>query len=93
MSTTAEKIEVMQAYERGEKIESSTPSGIWVPVGSPCWNWYAFDYRIAPKPLECWVVVSSGGNILEAHKDERYARAVSTNEAWRVVKMREVTDE
>ena len=54
MKTAAEKIAVMQAYERGEKIELF--NGVWVDCCEPVWNWDACNYRIAPKPLECLVV-------------------------------------
>lgn len=52
--TTAEKIAVMQAYERGEKIEakSNGVSTRWSVNYDPRWNWSSFDYRIAaPEPV------------------------------------------
>lgn len=54
--TTAEKIEVMQAYERGEEIEYSVPfSGLdfakWDFPHEPNWNWERCDYRVKPKPV------------------------------------------
>lgn len=50
MSTTAEKIEVMQAFERGEAIECRQGFGWEGPVTSPSWDWSRIDYRIATKP-------------------------------------------
>nr|DAP00316.1 MAG TPA: hypothetical protein [Caudoviricetes sp.] len=49
--TTKEKIEVMQAYERGEKIErrSANCEEKWTFVIFPIWNWDKFEYRIRPK--------------------------------------------
>lgn len=53
-STTAGKIAVMQAYERGERIESTPRNprdhayGLWTPVTGMAWNWGLQDYRIAP---------------------------------------------
>lgn len=56
MKTTAEKIAVMQAYERGEKIICTilaTNKRIVAQKGKtdevPGWNWAAFNYDIAPK--------------------------------------------
>lgn len=48
MKTTKEMIEVMQAYERGEKIEIFV-KGHWVEHNNPYWDWYNFDYRVKPK--------------------------------------------
>jgi hypothetical protein len=55
-STTAGKIAVMKAYERGERIESTPRNprdhayGLWTPVTGMAWNWGLQDYRIAPPP-------------------------------------------
>lgn len=51
MKTTREKIEVMEAYERGEQIEYKPfqwDKG-WRIESDPNWNWSQFDYRIKPK--------------------------------------------
>lgn len=52
MKTTKEMIEVMQAHERGEKIEmkflDNDECG-WVEVKAPLWDWYESDYRVKPK--------------------------------------------
>jgi hypothetical protein len=50
MTTLAEKIAIMQAYERGEKIEFYTDEGwkLWAGVYEPSWNWPNYEYRIAP---------------------------------------------
>lgn len=58
MKTTAEMIEVMQAFERGEKIECKYLRGndIWDVLPSPSWNWSECDYRIkAREPRVIWV--------------------------------------
>ena len=100
MSDTTYKISVMQAYERGEKIEYKRVDGkswkcdyppIWDRYHcdyriAPIWDWYHCDYRIAPKPLECWVV----------WKDDEPLRATTGSvmyaDGQRLVKMREVTE-
>ncbi len=50
--TTREKIEVMQAYTRGEEIErrsANCEEDEWAFAGLPVWNWEKFKYRIKPK--------------------------------------------
>ena len=49
MKTTKEMIDVMQAYERGEKIQLLNRLGIWVDIDIPEWNWEKCDYRVKPK--------------------------------------------
>ena len=48
MKTTKEMIEVMQAYDRGEKIEYGY-GGVWVDIDMPEWSWGLRDYRVKPK--------------------------------------------
>lgn len=53
-STTAGKIAVMQAYERGEEIEWRPSECIghpWQspPCSGPAWGWSNTDYRIKPR--------------------------------------------
>ena len=54
MKTTREKIEIMQAYERGEQIQIYVYTlNEWEDVETtPLWDWVNFDYRIKPKALE-----------------------------------------
>lgn len=54
MSTTREKIAVMDAAHRGEKIEckSNRHVDIWSVIPNPVWNWDEYDYRVAVKPKE-----------------------------------------
>ena len=49
--TTREKIEIMQAYTRGEEIEMRLADceDRWAPAISPYWNWARISYRIKPK--------------------------------------------
>lgn len=63
MTTTAEKIAVMQAFERGEKVEFKYPSGtVWFASDSPVWNWDACQYRVAPKPIDLVDVLEGIGH-------------------------------
>lgn len=51
MKTTREKIEVMQAYEKGEQIQIyCSDTNEWEDVESTLlWDWVNFDYRIKSK--------------------------------------------
>ena len=60
--TLREKIEVMEAFERGEEIECITIGydTNWQYVKEPSWNWREVDYRVKPKPkptitIEKWL--------------------------------------
>jgi len=49
--TTAEMIEVMQAYENGAEIEfilkEDIAKNIWKPaIASYLWDWASYDYRV-----------------------------------------------
>ena len=58
MKTLAEKIAVMQAAERGEKIEKLSSTGQWEVVDS-CqigWDWCCCNYRVATRTVEIVVV-------------------------------------
>ena len=48
MKTTKEMIEVMQAYDNGEKIEAGY-NGVWIDIDMPEWSWGLRDYRVKPK--------------------------------------------
>ena len=60
--TLREKIEVMQAFERGEEIESKAKVDItWDLVDLPTWDWTNREYRIKPKQkqvvaIEKWLI-------------------------------------
>lgn len=64
--TLKEKIEVMEAFERGEEIEYIGSSrDKWEPVKSPSWNWALYSYRSKPKPkqtmtIEKWLCLDGG---------------------------------
>lgn len=58
-STTAGKISVMAAYNRGEAVQArhlglaewSVPKTRNDAGDDPCWDWSMYDYRIAPPPV------------------------------------------
>lgn len=60
--TLREKIEVMEAFERGEEIEHSYICSTrgWDYVNDPSWSFKDYDYRVKPKPkkivtIEKWL--------------------------------------
>jgi hypothetical protein len=57
MTTTRERIEVMQAFVDGKEIQVRE-RGVdeWESVSGPSWNWYSNEYRIKPEPREIWIV-------------------------------------
>ena len=63
--TLREKIEVMQAFERGEEIEVSyVEQDKWTKISNPDWSWGAYNYRIKPKSkqnitIEKWLIKSN----------------------------------
>lgn len=72
MTTTAEKIAVMQAFEEGKPIEYlSTWLNKWVNTDSPMWDWSSCDYRITvTKPSINWDHVSPEYNWLARDKSD-----------------------
>ena len=73
--TLREKIEVMEAFERGEEIELKQGDNDWIVYNSPSWDWLNNSYRIKPKPkqtvtIEKWLCMSAWDNyfIIEGEK-------------------------
>lgn len=52
MKTTKEKIEIMQAYERGEQIQINNSNNMWEDIDCPEFNWIECDYQVKPKTLD-----------------------------------------
>ena len=75
MKTTKEKIEIMQAYDRGEQIQIKGSSIDWIDIidiVSPKWDWINYDYRVKPKPK--YAPFSTAEQFLEAQ--EKHGQAV-----------------
>ena len=64
--TLREKIDCMEAFERGEEIEY-TPlmEEIWRGTTIPAWDWALYEYRINPKKqvvaIEKWLIEDKFG--------------------------------
>ena len=106
MTTTADKIKVMQAFDEWKKNGFDQPAVIekahrdneqWEDVGyEPLWNWEQFEYRIKPpepEPLECWVNVWPHQAEDEVFRDKESAHIADLdgNCDRLAVHMREVT--
>lgn len=81
MKTLAEKIAVMQAAMRDETIEVRSIAGRGCQIGSEwetanrqgnniIWDWWRFDYRVAPKPREYWIAFYIDGEPLVCRTKE-----------------------
>ena len=87
--TLREKIEVMQAFERGEEIEANRNWYVdrkWNIIQNPTWDWDTFTYRIKPKPkqvvvIEKWLLE---GKVLT--REEKYLHIVETSNIDRYIK-------
>ena len=68
MKTTKEKIEVMQAFADGKKIEvtSSLTSDDWRDCSLPLWEWGCYDYRIKQE-----LPTIDGYELVPADSDEK----------------------
>ena len=77
MTTTAEKILIMQAYESGKDIECSSRYAPkwWAVTPNPSWDWYNVNYRIRvveTKPTIYYKVVYKRKGTLSANISDRY---------------------
>lgn len=76
--TLREKIETMEAFERGEEIECRlNGENRWSYAGTPLWNFGDYDYRIKPKPkqvvvIEKWLCKSAWENYFILEGEEAF---------------------
>ena len=84
---TAEMIDVMRAYVKGEQIEVKPyHEKIWASVVVPSWNWELYEFRVKPKPREWWLIPCTGQTC-----DDATARDPSLR--MEVIRVREVLEE
>ena len=75
--TLREKIDCMEAFERGEYVEvrtDKTKSGTWSVAIDQLWDWNNNDYRIKPKQkqvvvIEKWLCRNNGYFIAQGDKE------------------------
>ena len=65
MKTIKEIIEVMKAYDMGEKIQCFNDEQ-WKDVNYPVWDWLHNDYRVKPKK---YVPFDTAEEFLEAQRE------------------------
>lgn len=75
--TTAEKIEIMQALQRGEEVQykhcDNTAWGTLLPLSQaePLWDWSEFEYRLKPKTksveLHWAVLIKNNGVVITSN--------------------------
>jgi hypothetical protein len=92
--TPSEMIEVLQHFVDGGMIEFRSTIDddylIWQDAVAPAWNFDDFDYRIKPKPLELWVIVTARGVVLNTAFTDILTAHACLKSSDRVVHMREV---
>ena len=98
MSTTREKIAVMQAWLEGKTIQRRPlfPSKHgWITFikapedPEPYWNFPSYEYRVKPEPVESWAVQTPAGNVY-LYSSADAARVPAATMGGRVVLLREV---
>lgn len=96
MKTLAQKIEIMQAAQRGETIEMQylNRTGGWLEPSDQdkiAWNWDSFDYRVKPKaPREFWINIYPDQNPGNPHTTKHFADACARSGDRECVLFREV---
>lgn len=89
---TREAIKVMQHFADGGEVECKQCDGSWGRLMDPNWQFSSCEYRIKPKPLECWVNVYQHDQLV-IHPSQDEAREHASPCATRAcVHMREVTE-
>jgi len=90
----AEYAEVLLAYSRGEPVQvRSAGSEEWKAPTYPLWDFGRFEYRVAPKPVERWAVLTNDSALdFYFTKDQACRGLEEYDEGARVVLLREVTE-
>lgn len=77
VSSISYKVNVMQAYERGEKIEMALrlPSNSgWIETNNPGWNWHDYTYRVAQPRIPDFID--------KAHVNSRFKWMARDKNGW-----------
>lgn len=94
--THDEMIAVIEHHKKGGKVQCSKRTLVrpeWFDAPGPTWNFYEYDYRIKPEPVERWAVETSAGHLLfYRSKVDADNTLNNLHGAVRVLKMREVED-
>ena len=100
MKTLKQKIEVMQAADRGEMIECISlvpcPGEIWLPQKHPDFNWVEKDYRVRLEPREWWLIINPDTLVNSVHNSfyqaEKRNKHFNEGVGVEIVHVREVND-
>lgn len=92
--THDEMIAVIQHHKKGGKVQyrNKEQGPRWYDSGCPAWNFFIFDYRIKPEPVEMWGVEISTGHILVYRNKDVAEDVMCDHTGARMFKMREVED-
>lgn len=75
--TRKEMIEVLQGAENGEQIqqrlhcEEGIDDGFYGCNEKPSWDFSRIEYRVKPKPLQCWVLYNNYGRLIHCADREK----------------------
>jgi hypothetical protein len=92
---------ILEAYARGEKIQVLSRPGQWVDAFDELMfdsaHLTPFPYRIKPKPLEVWVVVSTSpldaGSVYGTFQQREDAeKCTNAHKGISIIKLREVEE-
>lgn len=83
-TTTARIIAVLQAHERGEKIERQHPSGSWSECRHPIWNFHQNTYRVATpsKTIPLTPADVPPGSVVRQIGAESWASVTEVSSEW-----------
>ena len=66
--------EFVAAFERGEDVQEQDWNGAWIDKSNGSWL-SVNNYRLKPKPAECWVNFYNSISPPSAHKTKEIAEA------------------
>jgi hypothetical protein len=95
-ATTAGKIAIMQAYERGEEIQCSIGrSGhwdTWIIDSPPSWDWKTNAYRIKPRVPREFTLIMTPGEELDYLINGHDHKQSDYESGYKLIKVREVIE-
>ena len=97
MSTTLDKIKIMQAAEDGGTPQRSlNHDNVWtaLPIdkdGHYVWN-FSLEHRIKPELVTCWAVIDKNCLVIDTRDSRNDAERFADNNNFRVIKMQEVPE-
>lgn len=93
--TIDDQITILQAFKDRKKVEKKTfdsPEWVEVQLGH-IFDFHTNEYRIAPEPFECWVVVRENktySSTTDINATLEWPKRFPANESYTIHHMREV---